>query len=542
MVYFWDGTAWTAQTIATPAGSDGMWPQAVSCVTADSCIVVGYYYDTSTGIFETLAESWNGSTWAIQPSANPPVTGTGSFAQLNAVSCATAGSCVTAGNYVSTAGSAAGKSKLLAERLAAGKWTLLKAPAPSGAVVSDFEGVSCPAATRCTAVGFSASSTASGSPASPLAEQWNGSTWAIQAVPSAGTGLNELSAVSCPAVTDCTAVGNSAPPGQASTTTLAEGWDGTTWAIQATPPLTGATSSELRGLSCTGPAACTAVGTQDSASGSDALAETWDGTTWAVQPTATPTADQGLLAVSCLSAAACAASGSNTALSNTAPQPVAEMEGLGPRPVHPGTVATSPFIAGYFSTTPQTTGALAGTFTVPAVTCTSTDNFIISGYAEATATSLISAGVVSGCQGGTPFYAAETDIAGRISVLPVTVGPKAKISVSIAVDAAHSTTTFAVLASGAAKIAPFRQKVVGLGGVLPRPHFGFDHIGAAVPAVPVFTKSTFGAITVSNVVFGQAAAQLTRLNMATTGGILQIATSLPSTKTNGFTETFKSTG
>jgi hypothetical protein len=42
--------------------------------------------------------------------------------------------------------------------------------------------------------------------------------------------------------------------------TLAEVWDGSRWAIQPTPNPVGAGASVLLGVSCTSPGACTAVG------------------------------------------------------------------------------------------------------------------------------------------------------------------------------------------------------------------------------------------------------------------------------------------
>jgi hypothetical protein len=45
-----------------------------------------------------------------------------------------------------------------------------------------------------------------------------------------------------------------------STLTLAEVWNGTSWAIQGTPNKAGYSDSALAGVSCTSVSACTAVG------------------------------------------------------------------------------------------------------------------------------------------------------------------------------------------------------------------------------------------------------------------------------------------
>jgi hypothetical protein len=89
---------------------------------------------------------------------------------------------------------------------------------------------------------------------------------------------------------------------------LAERWDGTRWAIQATSNPSNDTN-ELRGVSCTSAGTCTAVGFYIGAR-ELTLAEEWDGRSWAAQPTPSPGhSDTQLSAVSCPSARACTAVG-----------------------------------------------------------------------------------------------------------------------------------------------------------------------------------------------------------------------------------------
>lgn len=60
---FWDGTEWRTQSPPLVRGSmDG-----VSCASSVSCTAVG---TRPTGA--ALIEHWNGSTWTVQPSPNPP--------------------------------------------------------------------------------------------------------------------------------------------------------------------------------------------------------------------------------------------------------------------------------------------------------------------------------------------------------------------------------------------------------------------------------------------------------------------------------------
>jgi hypothetical protein len=157
----------------------------------------------------------------------------------------------------------------LAEAWNGSGWAVTTTPIPTGATATVLNGVSCTAATACSAVGFSLSGASA-----TLAMRWNGTSWALQTTPNpAGGNGDALQAVSCTSATSCTAVGefNSGSEG-----TLAQSWDGTTWTDQATPNPAGAQhGSVLLGVLCTSATRCTAVGNYVDSSGSDQpLAET----------------------------------------------------------------------------------------------------------------------------------------------------------------------------------------------------------------------------------------------------------------------------
>ena len=95
----------------------------------------------------------------------------------------------------------------------------------------------------------------------PLAEIWNGSTWAVQVAPAppnpgpaAGSGFYS---VSCTSPDTCTAVGY-APSENFSKpeVTLVETWNGSAWQEQAGPVRGG----QLNGISCLSTSFCIAVG------------------------------------------------------------------------------------------------------------------------------------------------------------------------------------------------------------------------------------------------------------------------------------------
>jgi hypothetical protein len=271
----WDGTSWTVVLRSPRSGAQ---LKAVSCSSAGACTAVG------TGSAGALAERWNGSTWAVQPVRGPAGAG------LNGVSCSSATACTAVGG-------AAGVT--LAERWNGTGWTVQPTPNPIEILYAPLSSVSCSSVSACTVAGYYTSVAGS---QIPLAERWNGRSWAIQRMP----GQGDIGGVSCPAATDCEAVGsNGSRP-------LAQAWTGTRWVSQRIPGIAGARSASLDAVSCASATACTAVGRYITHSGQrDALAERWNGTAWARQ--VLPAVPDGkatrLLGVSCASASACTAVG-----------------------------------------------------------------------------------------------------------------------------------------------------------------------------------------------------------------------------------------
>jgi hypothetical protein len=142
---------------------------------------------------------------------------------------------------------------------------------PPGSAGSGLTGVACTSASFCVAVG--------GSPAGvrTLAERWNGRSWAIQRTPNPSQG-GGLAAVSCTSTVACTAVADLG---------AAERWNGTKWTIQPTPS-TGSPGSLFNTVACTSASSCTAVGALTDSFGNavvGTLAERWNGRNWHIQPT-----------------------------------------------------------------------------------------------------------------------------------------------------------------------------------------------------------------------------------------------------------------
>ena len=292
----WDGTAFSVQPVPRPAGAVSSILHGVSCPVATACTAVGASRIFTGGgefRFVPLAERWDGTAWSIQPLPGPGV------AALYGVSCPAVSDCTAVG-----AGGA--------EQWNGSAWSPEPVPSPPGAVPGTVfpRAVSCPAPSACIAVGSFSVSTSSSSGLRPLAERWDGSAWSVLPVPTPAGG-GALDGVSCSAATACTAVGGSRfSPQGLSVLTLAERWNGTAWSIQPTPTPLGAGDAGLSGVSCPATTACTAAGAFGNPPGSNTLAEHWDGTAWSLQPTPNPgRGDNFLDTVACPAPASCLATG-----------------------------------------------------------------------------------------------------------------------------------------------------------------------------------------------------------------------------------------
>jgi len=130
-------------------------------------------------------------------------------------------------------------------------------------------------------------------------------------VPSANTSEleeNFLESVSCVTASWCVAVGYYEDDHKQ---TLIELWDGNSWSIQNSPNTSPTVDNHLDGVSCVSVSWCVAVGTSDDGRLEQTLIEVWDGTSWSIQASAntSPTEDNNLYSVSCLSAISCVAVG-----------------------------------------------------------------------------------------------------------------------------------------------------------------------------------------------------------------------------------------
>lgn len=387
----WTGTEWKVVPAPAPIGTVEQQGslESVSCTTASACVAVGY----------ALVDTWNGTEWTVQSSTLP--SNAGSENNLRGVTCTSSLACTAVGTYwgkgtegeftlaeavvppfakttpatgiTGTSATLTGEvypegqettyqfeygltpsygskvpipeGKLAAswnpskptqtvtglhleasayhyrlvatnaygtfygedQTISAVTWAIRSTPTPTGATESALRGVSCVSLATCSAVGEYKNS--SGAHVA-LADGWNGGSWTLQ-TPATPTGATatQLDSVSCTASNACTAVG-SYTSSTGTVATLAERWNGSTWVVQTTPTPSGASKSTFEGVACSSATTCMAVGQYESEGYDLTLAEEWNGTGWTIRTTPNSTgAFNDLDAVTCTAATACTAVG-----------------------------------------------------------------------------------------------------------------------------------------------------------------------------------------------------------------------------------------
>ncbi len=296
----WNGKFWVTQrTPSTGSSLSGL--NSVACPSASSCMAVGY----TGNEYAVLAEHWDGRAWSIEKT---PSIRTVDLLSLFDVACPATTRCVAVGFSITSSG----QGLPLAESWNGTSWVITKTPNPPsepGAYPgSQLVGLSCPSVANCLAVGNY--TTPLGLPRM-LVEKWNGTSWAIAPAPTITAPLaGSLEGVSCPSATVCTAVGSSV---DAAGNKITAAWrtNSSSWVRQATTSPVEPLGASLSGLSCPAAAVCSAVGQ----AGGSVLAERWNGVQWSVDHVPNPTPGAALVAVSCPSTTACMAVGSYTTAS-----------------------------------------------------------------------------------------------------------------------------------------------------------------------------------------------------------------------------------
>jgi hypothetical protein len=311
----WNGSSWSDSPGVQPSGKAASILYDVSCVTSSDCWGVGGQQTLLAGNDPTvLMEQWNGIRWSV--ATTPAISGL-----LFSVSCVTASDCWAVGASLDPAsGSTVGS---LAFHWNGSTWARAATPA-SGQDADQLSSVNCVDATDCWAVGAASPNPFNSDVlpdlfyksqgAEPWVLHWDGSTWSssVRPDPQSATGA-VLTGVTCVASTDCWAVGSTMNAAGHFDEPLAERWDGTTW---ATTPVALATNGTLANVTCLSASACWAVGASSVPPGAgqqgsnpQSLIERWDGRAWSEDesPAVTPVSD--LDGVACSRGAQCFATG-----------------------------------------------------------------------------------------------------------------------------------------------------------------------------------------------------------------------------------------
>jgi hypothetical protein len=257
------GSSWTAAEAPLPPDASqyqeftGLYSAA--CPAASLCVAAGQYDNNSTAGAGDLLETGFGSSWTV---AKGP--GGGAFG----VSCPSATGCVAVGGAIDTG--------------LGSQWTSATIPPPPGkaAPYRELSAVGCPSVSSCTAVGYYQTS---GQPG--LITTWSGSSWASVTAPvptgAAKPHYIQFNGISCPRATACAAVGiypDSQDYGQG----VIETGSASTWTAATAPlpandlPVGFETQGsigppQLSAIACPTQSACVAVGSYVDTS------DTWQG-------------------------------------------------------------------------------------------------------------------------------------------------------------------------------------------------------------------------------------------------------------------------
>ena len=289
LIESWNGKIWSiARTPSAP--NSELW--SVSCPSAGFCMAAGFT-QLVNGATAPVAEKWNGRRWSAVP---PPA---GNSGELTSVSCATASVCTAVGSEANGRGG----TKNFAEEWNGTKWSVMPAPPDKGGAVGDLlNGVSCPSANDCTAVGDYGFL-----PMYPLIESWNGTKWSI--VPSPKKANASVTEVSCATARSCNATGDYLDRA-ANGRPYAETWNGKSWAAA---PISGPKYGQFNDVTCVSADNCTGAGYDGPGrSGTiQSLIWSWNGKIWSAVSTPSPSKEQPnqLFGMACASARACTAVG-----------------------------------------------------------------------------------------------------------------------------------------------------------------------------------------------------------------------------------------
>ncbi len=178
---------WVTQSMPEPEGAVSSELHGVDCPASNYCIAVGSYTLTGGGPQWAMSATWNGTSWTLRTVAKPAES---KQSILLDVSCSSSSSCTGVGGYKESKGVQVS----FVERWNGTSWSYQGSPNPVGSTNTVFQGVSCLSFTPCVAVG----DWNNGKMWQPMAQEWNGSAWALDTTPTPeGATFSLLEGVAC---------------------------------------------------------------------------------------------------------------------------------------------------------------------------------------------------------------------------------------------------------------------------------------------------------------------------------------------------------
>lgn len=269
LVEHWHGGRWRISTSPNP-GSAGSALYGVAAVAGTSAWAVGDTLHNVVGytVSHTLIEHWNGRRWSVQPSPNP-LPGNDQLTGVAALS----------SSNVWAVGASDLLQRTLIEHWNGSKWQVEASPSP-GSIDSVLTSVAAISPSNVWAVGYTDDMVGDNAVFHTLIEHWNGSRWAVSASPDPGIQASLLNGVAAAGPSHVWAVGTF-DTGSIQTALIAR-WTGRGWTMQASP--TSAFGIDLQSATAVSGTLAWAAGY----TGSRTLAEHWNGQKWHIQHTPDP--------------------------------------------------------------------------------------------------------------------------------------------------------------------------------------------------------------------------------------------------------------
>ncbi len=268
LVEYWNGTSWSVVSSPNP-GTNNNVLNGVVAVSANDVWAVGTYRHVD-GVYLTLVEHWDGSSWSVVSSPSPGEGGN----ELYEVAPVSANDMWAVGNYYSYT---EGNWKTLIEHWDGSSWSVLSSPSV-GTGYNILRGVAAVSANDVWAVG----DYFDGGVYLTLVEHWDGSDWAMVSSPNVGTSENSLFGITAVSINDVWVAGTYRN-GSDRDQTLVEHWDGSSWSVVSSPNPS-AINNWLNGVAALSANDVWTVGVTATNNAYQTLVEHWDGSSWSVVP------------------------------------------------------------------------------------------------------------------------------------------------------------------------------------------------------------------------------------------------------------------